>query len=258
MLSDTSVFFAGNDLEAIVGAALVDHNFNDLPKREINIYKLARANKSVVTSAEYSSKEVTVRFHLKGCDRGDTEAVLQTLKSYLRPINQALIVSQGGLDVTYNSATMNEINYEWFSNKILLTIVFIVADPIGFEDVDSTFVSTTNITVAAQSITINNAGSFDAEPVVNLIVNTVTGGTSQSLSIKNETTGQGLTITRTWANGDTVEIDSDNKTVTINGTNTDFSGLFPTFPPGNGSLGYTDTFTTRSVDISATYKKHIL
>ncbi len=257
-LTDTSVFFGGNDLETIVGASLIDHDFNQLPSRQLNIYKLARANKSVLTSAEYSSKDATVNFILKGCDRGEAEAVLQTLKSYLRPVNAPLIVSQGGIDITYNGATLNELNMRWVSNKIIITIVFTIADPIGFEDSDSTFLATTNVTTSSASYAVDNDGSFDAEPVINIIINTVTGATDQSLSVKNEETGQGITLTRTWANGDTVEIDSDNKTVIINGTNSDFSGQFPVFPPGLGSLGYSDTFSTRSVDISSTYQKHVL
>lgn len=256
-LEDTQVYFAGNDLESIIGASLIDHNFNNLPNRQLNIYKLARANKSILTSAEYSNKEVTVRFHLKGCDRGETETVMEELKSFLRSINQPLIVRQAEKDITYNDATLNEINFEWFSNKILLTLVFTVADPIGYED-DNTALLNTTITTSTSSNPIENTGSFDAEPIVNLTITTVTGATDQSLSIKNEETGQGITLTRTWSNGDTVEIDSLNKLVTINGTNSDFSGQFPVFPPGSGSLGYTDTFTTRSVDLSAEYQKHYI
>lgn len=256
-LGDTQVYFSGNDLETIVGASLIDHNFNNLPNRQLNIYKLARANKSVLTSAEYADKEVTVGFHLRGCDRGEAEMVLEDLKSYLRPINQPLIVRQAEKDVTYDDATLNEINYEWFSNKILLTLVFTVADPIGYEDTNTALLSTT-VTSSTLSSSIENTGSFDAEPVINITVTTVTGGSNQSLSIKNEETGQGITLTRTWANGDTVEIDSLNKLVTINGANSDFSGQFPVFAPGTGSLGYTDTFTTRSVDLSAEYQKHYI
>ncbi len=180
-LTDSQCYFAGNDLSTIVAASLIDHDFNKLPSRTISIYKLARTNKSVVTSAEYSSKEVTVNFHLTGCDRGAAELVMETLKSYLRPINSPLIVSQAAKDITYNEATLNEINYEWFSNKIILTLVFTVADPIGYEDIDTVLLSTT-VTTASSSSAVNNAGSFDAEPVVNITVTTVTGGVAQSLS----------------------------------------------------------------------------
>lgn len=253
-MEDTDVYFAGNNLAILVGASLIDHNFNDLPSRQLSMYKLARANKSVLTSAEYSNKEATISFHLKGCDRGETEEVMETLKSYLRPINSPLIVKRGGNELTWSDATLNEINYRWFSNKIILTLVFVIADPVGFIDTNTTMLVTT-VTTSSSSSAVVNEGSFDAEPVINVLVTSVTGGTSQSMSLKNEETGQGITITRTWANSDTVEIDSTNKTVTINGANSDFSGQFPKFPPGTGSLGYSDTFTSRSVDLTAVYQK---
>ncbi len=113
----------------------------------------------------------------------------------------------------------------------------------------------TTVTNASYSGAINNAGSFDAEPVISITVTTVTGGISQSMSLKNELTGQSLMITRTWAAGDTVSIDVGAKTVTINGAMADFSGQFPVFEPGVGSFGYIDTFTTRSVALSVVYKK---
>lgn len=256
-LTDTQVYFAGNDLSLVVGAYIVNHDFNKLPERTVAINKLARSNKSVVTSAEYSSKEVSVMFHLYGCDRDEAEEVLIALKGQLRTVNADLVVKQGGTDTTYSDATLNELSYEWFSNKILLTLIFIVADPIGFEDSNTILLNTT-ITASTASNAVSNAGSFDAEPIINVTVTTVTGGTAQSLSVTNEETGQGITLTRTWANGDTVEINSDAKTVVINGTASDFTGQFPVFPPGTGSLGYSDTFTTRSVDLSVTYQRHFI
>ncbi len=43
-LTDSQVYFSGNDLSIIVGASLIDHNFNDIPSRELAMSKLARAN----------------------------------------------------------------------------------------------------------------------------------------------------------------------------------------------------------------------
>lgn len=254
-LTDTQVYFSGNDLSLVVGAYIIDHDFNKLPERIVAINKLARSNKSVVTSAEYSAKEVSVIFHLYGCDRDEAEEALVALKGQLRTVNGDLVVKQASIDTTYSDATLNEISYEWFSNKIILTLVFIVADPIGYEDSNTVLLNTT-ITASTASNAVSNAGSFDAEPIINITVTTVTGGTDQSLSVTNEETGQGITLTRTWANGDTVEVNSDAKTVVINGASSDFTGQFPVFPPGTGSLGYSDTFTTRSVNLSVTYQKH--
>lgn len=256
-MTDDQVYFAGNDLSILVGAALTDHDFNNLPNRVLSLHKLARANKSVLTSAEYSSKEATVNFIIKGCDRGESEAVMERLKSYLRPINSPLIVSQAEREITFDDATLNEVNYRWVSNKLVVTLVFVIADPVGHEDTNTILLNVT-VTTSTSSNAVDNDGSFDSEPIINVLVTTVTGGTAQSMSIKNEETGQGITMTRTWANSDTVEIDSSDKTITINGAISDYTGQFPTFPPGNGSLGYSDTFSTRSVGLTATYQKRFI
>lgn len=256
-MEDTEVYFAGNNLSIIAGASLIDHDFNQLPSREIKSYKLARANKSITTSAEYSSKEVSVSFHLRGCDRGEAEEVLTDLKSYLRPVSKTLIVLQGGLEVIYKDSTLNEVNMSWYSNKIILTLVFQVSDPIGYEDATTTLLNT-NVTNSAASNAVDVEGSFDIEPRIILDYASITGGTGQSLTVKNEETGQGITLTGNFATDDTIEINSAEKTVTMNGANIDFSGQFPVFPPNAGIFGYVDTFTTRSVDIIVTYEKRIL
>ena len=256
-LTTTQVYFNGNDLEAVIGASLIDHNFNDLPERQIRTYKLARANKSVTTSAEYSLKNVSVNFHLRGCTRAESEAVLADLKALLRSVSKELIVSQGGTDITYAGATLDSINYRWFSNKIILTLNFEVANPIGYEDSYTSMVNT-NITSQTASTAVDVDGSFDALPLITLDYNSVTGGTGKLVTIKNEETGQALTIEQDFATSDSIEINVEQKTVVMNGATIDYTGIFLTFQPGTSAIGYLDTFTDRDVDLVVTYKKRYI
>lgn len=251
-LTDAQVFFDGNDISAVASASLIDHNFNNLPNREIKSFKLARTNKSVTTSAEYRDKEVSILLHLRGCERSDAELVLSNLKALLRGASRSLVVSQFGSDIQYDGATLNEADFRWLSNKILLTLVFHVADPIGYSQ-DETVMLDTSVTSASSSLGVSNIGSFDALPIITLAYSVLTGGTSQDVTIKNEETGQGITISRTWTAGDSVEINSVTNSVTINGANVDYSGTFPRFAPGTGAFGYRDTFTTRTVAIDVIY-----
>lgn len=253
-LTDTQVYFDGNDLSVVAGASLINHDFNALPNRDIKTYKLARVNKSITTSAEYSDKRVSVDFHLKGCDRGAAEAVLADLKSILRSVSKDLIVSQGNIDTTYSGATLNAIEMRWLFNIIIITLSFEVSDPIGFQDSDTTLLSA-NVTSSTSTSAITVSGSFDALPVITLSYTSISGGTGQELSIKNEETGQGITLSQDFATSDTVEINSKTKKVIMNGSEIDYSGVFPVFPPGSGAFGYVDTFTTRDVDITITYNK---
>ena len=253
-LTDTQIFFDGNDISAVAAANIIDHDFNQLPRRELKTYKLARANKSITTSAEYSEKEVSVSFHLRGCTRSDAELVLSNLKALLRGVAKDMIVSQFGSDITYKGASLTSTEFRWFSNKIILTLVFQVANPVGFEDTLYELLSL-NVTSQTNTSAISVDGSFDALPIISLTYNSVTGGTGQTVDIKNEETGQGMTISQDFATNDTLTIDSDRKVVTMNGAEIDFSGNFPVFQPGSGAFGYVDTFSDRDVDIVIEYRK---
>lgn len=48
-----AVNFDGNDLNALANVEIDNHEFNTLPGRNLNTNKLARADKSILTTAEY-------------------------------------------------------------------------------------------------------------------------------------------------------------------------------------------------------------
>ena len=116
----------------------------------------------------------------------------------------------------------------------------------------------TGITTVTDSSTFNVEGSAPALPFISVTVATVTGGTGKQISIVNGRNNQGITVTHDWTNGDILQIDSVALEARINGTIVDFAGLFPQFLPGSSQLNYVDTFTTRSVDITATYNPRLV
>lgn len=243
-----SVSFAQNDISLVDGVDLYNHDFNQNPKRDIKINKIARQDKSIITSSEYTSKEVPVYADVCGSSRGGTEAKLTYLKSLLQGQNEELKVSQGGDTVTY-VATLNEFNVEWDGINALVTMIFIASDPIGESTTQTTLFSGT-ITTGATSFTSVIGGSFLVEPTINLTINSITGGTG-SMTISNSGTQQGITLTGTFTASTIVIIDSKEQEATINGAAVDFTGKFPVYYPGTQSLGYTDTFTTRNISLAA-------
>lgn len=251
-----TVLFAGNDISQVLGVDLYNHNFNNLPNREIKINKVARRDLSIITSSEYSSKEITVNLEACTGTRADTENTMTLLKSLLQAQNAPLVVSQGGVDVEY-TATMNEFNIEWNGPLAVVTIVFIASDPIGSQADDETLLSTT-ITTASSASSVTVAGSATAYPVFTLTITSVTGGTGGELSVQNGKTNQGITLAADFVNGDVIIIDSDKLEVTHNGASIDFTGLFPRFSAGEQQISYTDNFTTRSVSMDVTYQPRLV
>lgn len=250
-----SVEFNGNDISQISGVWLYNYTATDLPDRDIKIHKLARRSLSIITSSEYTQKAIPVLLKVCSGTRQDTEATLTAIKGLLQPQNGELVVLQSGELFKY-TATMNEFNIEWDNMNAYVQVVFLASTPIA-ESVDSDVLVTFNTTVASDGAGFTVGGSYIAEPITTITLNSVTGGTG-NINIFNSSTNQGITLDGTatpggtFANGDQIEIDSTEYTVTVNGTNMDFSGIFPTFPPGVQRVGYTDTFSTRNADITLT------
>lgn len=249
------VTFNGNSLADINGVWLYNYNATDLPTRDIKIHKLARRSLSIITSSEYVSKAIPVMMRVCSGSRQDTEATLTEIKGLLQPQNGELVVRQSGEDYQY-TATMNEFNIEWSGAVAYVVIVFLASTPIA-ESVDSNLLFSFSTTLPSDGAGFTVEGSFIAEPVITVVVNSVTGGTG-SMSIFNASTNQGITLNETFTTGSQIEIDSSNYTVTHNGSNIDFEGLFPTFPPGAQRVGYSDSFTARSVDITGNANTRIV
>lgn len=251
------ISFNGNRIDQVPGVFLYFYDFTMLPERDINIHKLARRSLSIITSSEYTKKSIPVFMDICSGDRQATEATVTMVKSLIQAQNGQLKVLQGGNEVEY-TATMNEFNIEWKGPNAYVEIIFLASTPIGKGADDEVLTSINGITLPSSNQTFTVEGSFSAEPVVTVIVNTVTGGTGATVNVINAMNNQGISIVGNFANGSILEIDSGEMTVTLNGGNIDFTGIFPTFPPSSQQLEYSDTFTTRNVDITARYRQRLI
>lgn len=257
-MSKYTVKFNGKDLSVITGIDLHYHNFSNLPTREIKINKIARRDKSIVTSAEYGSKNVYVYMEINGNTRQATENLITQLKAILQPQNQQLTVEIGGEEIEY-IATMNEFNIEWNSAIAYVSIVFICSDPIGKATTERTMLNMEGITVSTANYDLAYIeGSATAYPYILVTVNDLTNGTAKSITILNASTFQGMTVTRNWADGDILEIDSETMVVTVNDEVVDFTGMFPEFSAGTQQITYIDDFDARDVDLLVKYKARII
>lgn len=249
------VIFNSNDISQLDGVWIYSYNATNLPTRDINIFKLARRSLSIVTSADYSQKEIPVLMRVCGGSRFDTEEIITNIKGLLQPQNGTLEIAQSNRQVQY-TATMNEFNIEWETYVAWVEVVFLISSPVA-EAVNAETLTTFSTSLSSDGASFEVEGSYIAEPLITVTINAVTGGTG-SFSIFNASTNQGITISGTFANGDIIEIDGENYTVQVNGAAKDFEGLFPTFPPGTQRLGYTDTFSTRTVTVTAEYRVKIV
>ena len=255
-MSRLSVFYQGNDIGVIPGVDLYNHDFNALPSRNIRMNEIARADKSIITSADYTQKDITILCDINGKTRQESESIITQLKSILQPVNARVRVNQSDSEYRY-TATLNEFNIDWFGVRATVQIVLLASDPVGYETQARNLLDV-NITSGADQFNRTIGGSFRAQPVFTLTINSVTGGADEFIRIFNARTQQGIRIQRTWEAGDVLTIDSSTKELNINGNMSDYEGIFPTFASGTGIIAYSDGFSDRDIDLTATYVRRII
>lgn len=246
--------FNENRIDSVPGTEIVNSNYNQLPNRDIKIHKIARRDLSIITSSEYTQKELSVSIDIDNCNREQTETIIRNIKALLQKQNGLLKIWNGGIKLRY-IATLNEFNIAWTGGMALCELVFIASTPIGEADELEPLVAMNGITTASRSKTFMVEGSFSIEPVINVIFRAASSG---SFTIINGATQQGITITGTFANNDTIVIDNKEYSVTHNGVKIDFQGAFLNFSVGAQTISYSDTFTSRNVDISSEYRQRVV
>lgn len=254
----TQISFDGNSLQT---ANIITQQINheSIPTKDAKLYALAHASKSVIPFVAYPTKTIsatgTVIYDtISGLDSG-----LDTFKGYFTATNANLDIGYEGTTRRY-VATVNKLDV---SRPRGLTsadfsVDFMLTNPFGIETVSTPILNVAGRTSTPYSdnFTFLGSGPFQY-PVFTYTLNSGTGLTA-SVIIGNNSTGQQITVTRTWSAGDILVIDTYNGTVQVNGVAVAYSGAFPIFAPGIGTLTYSDTFTTRNFDYSVVYTKRWL
>lgn len=229
------------------------------PSRSIDAQKPANADGAVMVKSTFDPKVFTCSGYMKADTQSDLDILIDHFNRAMNKVNQNFDIDHAGGTRRYMATPQNiMISRPKGLNTAQWSVEFYCALPVGSDTGSSTLLASTNTTNSALTAPIDVSGSYKAEPVITVTINSVTGGTTKSISISNDATLRGLTVTRTWTAGDVLEIDCLNKTVYVNNATTQFSGQFPVWQPGNGGIGYLDDFTTRSVDVAANYTKRFL
>lgn len=227
-----------------------------LPTKIANMFTLAHENKSAIPFTSYPAKTIVVSGTIIDTSIAALDSRLDTFRNYFGK-------QDANLDIDYNSgtrryiATVNSLSIDRPGGLLYanFTIEFICTSPFGQDTATTTLLSAAGRTLSGytDAVTVNGTAPYQL-PTITITLTAVSSTGSQYLFFGNNGNGQGITIARsTWATNDVIVIDCVAKTVTVNGIAANFSGAFPEFPPGAQSLGYTDSFTTRTFTISAVY-----
>lgn len=226
-----------------------------LPKRDNQIELRANRSGGVLVQSKLGVKEILIEGYYTGASIEDAQEMYDTLAAALNRQERPLIVPHAGGTRYYTATPENlVITQPNGLNRIIFSFEFVVPEGSAIEQTTTELIDTT-VTTASSSIPLTVEGSVTARPLINIEFTSVTGGTGKSVVIRNARDFIGLTFERDFVTGDSISIDSENFQIYINGVLTEPNGRMPTWSAGAGALYYSDTFTDREVDITATYNK---
>lgn len=254
MNNGTTILFDGNSLQTDnIITNDIDH-FSG-PNKNAPIYAVGHGNRSAIPWVGWPSKTITITGTLLSDSIADMDALIDTFKGYF-------IGKDKFLDIGYNGSTRRYtctpeqpvitrpggLTYATFS------IVFDCTVPFGQNTSPTTALSQTGRTLGIYADSHTFVGNAPFQYVIATFTYTaITGGTNKTVTFGNNANSQGISITRNWAANDTLQIDTFNKLVTVNGAVVPFTGAFPEFPPGGQAMGYSDGLTTRTFNVNIVY-----
>lgn len=256
----TGVIFSGVDLSTLPGVEIIKIDHHKRPVRTNNRQKLARQDGKKLIRSDYDERIIAVQAVLRGTSRANYEQNRDNLFLYLEPQEATLRVPQSGGNRDY-TCTVDNIDYtdDPVGGFSVVLMQFVASNPPFGKDTSNTTGSNSRFTGASKTETfVAIGGTVEALPVITVTLHSGTGLTSKYIEIENPATAKAIRITRTWVAGDILIIDCENKTVKVNGTTVDFTGVFPTWRPSDTQLAYEDNLTTRDVTVNMVYKKRWL
>lgn len=241
------------------GITVHDTDVDNPPENDIQADELAERDGALIVQQRYRAKRFTVDGYIQKDSLLELKAALDVFKAALAVKNQAFDVNHGDGEIRRYLASVKNMAFSRSSPTTRgFSIEFLSPDGMGWGIDTSELLASTAISSSTLSSAVDVGGSYKAEPLIVVTLGAVTGGTAKTITISNGVTLRGLSVTRTWTAGDVLEIDSMNRTVYVNDVATDFSGQFPTWDTGAGTIEYLDDFTTRTAAIVASYTKRYL
>lgn len=248
--------FNGYNLTTVPGLTVLATNPWMPARRKLALNILARSNKSKTNSAFYTERIITVRVCIQRNSRDAVEQAIDILMTNIQGLEKELWLAQSGTVrkyyCTYSGYAIQRAGGAYWEADLQFTC----SDNFGYDTSYTPIITnrTTSTATAADQYNFTGSAPFQA-PIITVKLTAVTGGAPGTMTIGNSNTGQNISITRTWAVNDFVEIDSVAETVKVNGAIVAFTGAFPKFATGLGTISYADTFTTRTVVRNAYYYK---
>lgn len=234
----TNITFDGFDLqrEEIVTTDIVDLQ---APDRTLNIGKRGRDDFSTFVSEFYDGKVIRIEGYLTTTTASGLLGLRDNFQQVMSRKQKELDITRDGEDTRRYTATASNVDVRMEraeTTQARFVVDFRLSNPFGCATTSVSGSRTQNSMFETQFITIS--GTYPARPT---IVMDVTSGAVGDLRIENTTISGQLLIAPTTvvSGGESVVVDLESFSATINGTEIGTAGVFPRFLPqaeGNNAV----------------------
>lgn len=241
-----------NLLPGISVRAIFPHT---MPEQIVRQSQKTLADGAVITSTNLGPRIITAKGDIVATSRAILDTNYQTLMRYLRVVEDTIYFKYGPGDRNFTGTLKGVTTSDPLGGYMTFVATFICGDPYAYARVLNTKTSSAKTSPSFVTTIVNNG----TETVSPKVVVTITSGTfhgSDTLTIQGYNTT--MTITRLFATGEVITIDPATLSVKVGSTEINALGQFPVIPAGSYDITYTDTFTARNVNLTASWTERSL
>lgn len=212
-----------------------------------------RAQGAYAESAYWRETRIVLRGTVKGLSRTEMESRMDTLRKNLSVFGGVLKIPWAGASRFYEcyASGLDRIFQErdhYHMTMCPFEVELIALQPFGRSDGRTITDVPTPATASPTTMEFVNEGTAEADSVAYLTV--VTAGTLSQIIWENATNGDKVTIAASFINGDQIVIDGENRRVTKNGIEIDYTGILPKAVAGSNAFKITLTGSGYSISVT--------
>jgi len=232
-----------------------DIKIDSTPSRDLVTFNIPRDHGGGFIGDYFRARRVRVSGHVKATTAAALQTTLDTMKRSLSIGEGNLYYKPVGGDVRVIKATWSNPEQiferrEYYDITICpFDVEFLALEPF-FHDLEYTSLTNEAVSNLAYNNNIENLGTFQSRAVIVIIFESATAVTG--INFENTTNGQAIAVNTAFSSGDVLTIDGEARSVTLNGVEVDYDGIFPNIE--YGANNYTITTTGTAVQYTQTIK----
>src|SRR5436853_5418544 len=177
-----AVTFDGNDPSTISGFSVIGIYAHRQADRDMTVQPLARADRSSVSSAFYTSRKVHLLATLQAASKSAFQTQLRALEAMLQTREGLLVVPIGGVSTQFTATKDNILLNNDAGGFAELDIEFTCSDPMGYAVSSTTMYNIANFLVGnAYSFASTWSGNVPQQPVITITYVAAPGAGSASV-----------------------------------------------------------------------------